>query len=77
VPSQKAQNIYNKAEFESSKHLHQTTCKTIEYLQQTMIETSYLGKNLINLLKQKVAQKVTIVLGYFILPKNHNVPKVA
>jgi hypothetical protein len=32
----KAQNIYNKAEFESSKHLHQTTCKTLEYLQQTM-----------------------------------------
>jgi hypothetical protein len=30
------------------------------------------------LLKQKVAQKVTIILGYFILSKNHNEPpKVA
>jgi hypothetical protein len=30
------------------------------------------------LLKQKVAQKVAIVLGYFILSKNHNEPpKVA
>jgi hypothetical protein len=30
------------------------------------------------LLKQKVAQKVAIILGYFILSKNHNEPpKVA
>jgi len=30
------------------------------------------------LLKQKVAQKVDIILGYFILSKNHNEPsKVA
>jgi hypothetical protein len=30
------------------------------------------------LLKQKVAQKVTIILGYFIISKNHNEPpKVA
>jgi hypothetical protein len=30
------------------------------------------------LLKQKVAQKVAIILGYFILSKNHNKPpKVA
>jgi hypothetical protein len=37
-----------------------------------------LGKNEINLLKQKVAQKVAIILGYFILSKNHNEPpKVA
>jgi hypothetical protein len=41
-------------------------------------ETAYLGKNVINLLKQKVAQKVVIILGYFIFSKNHNEPpKVA
>jgi hypothetical protein len=56
----KGQNIYNKAQFEGPKHL-QTT------------ETAYLGENLINLIKQKVA----IVLGYFIVSKNHKPPKVA
>ncbi len=41
-------------------------------------ETAYLGENLLNLLTQKVAQKVAIILGYFILSKNHNEPpKVA
>ncbi len=39
---------------------------------------AYLGENLIKLLKQKVVQRVAIILGYFILPKNHNEPlKVA
>jgi hypothetical protein len=32
----KGQNIYNKAQFESPKHLHQTTFETLKYLQQTM-----------------------------------------
>ncbi len=32
----KGQNIYNKAQFESPKHLHQTTFKTLKCLQQTM-----------------------------------------
>jgi len=32
----KGQNIYNKAQFESLKHLHQTTFETLKYLQQTM-----------------------------------------
>jgi hypothetical protein len=36
-PSQKGQNIYNKAQFESPKHLHQTTFKTLKCLQQTMV----------------------------------------
>jgi len=37
-----------------------------------------LGKNVINLLKPKVAQKGTIILGYFIIQKNNNeTPKVA
>jgi hypothetical protein len=35
-------------------------------------------KNVINLLQQKVAQNVTISLGYFIFSKNHNEsPKIA
>jgi hypothetical protein len=34
-------------------------------------------ENVINLLKQKVAQSVTISLGYFIFSKNHEPPKVA
>jgi hypothetical protein len=33
--------------------------------------------NLINLLKQEVPQKVAIILGNFILLKNHEPPKVA
>jgi hypothetical protein len=36
--------------------------KILKYLNKTCFETAYLGKNLINLLKQKVA----IILGYFI-----------
>jgi hypothetical protein len=40
--------------------------------------TAYLGEKSINLLKPKVAQKVVIILGYFILSKSHNEPpKVA
>jgi hypothetical protein len=35
-PSQKGHNIYNKVQFENTKHLHQTTFKTLKYLQQTM-----------------------------------------
>jgi hypothetical protein len=61
----KGQNIYNKAQFENPKHLHQTTFKTLKYLSTT----AYLGKNVINLLKQKVPQKVTIIFS-----KNHYVP---
>ncbi len=47
----KGQNIYNKARFESPKHLHQTTFEILKLLQQTMFETAYLGENVINLLK--------------------------
>ena len=31
--SKKGQNIYNKAQFENPKHLHQTTFETLKYLQ--------------------------------------------
>jgi len=34
-----------------------------------MFGIAYLGENLINLLKQKVAQNVTMSLGYFIFSK--------
>jgi hypothetical protein len=34
--SKRGQNGYNKAQFESPKHLHQTTFETLKYLQQTM-----------------------------------------
>ncbi len=43
--SKKGQNIYIKAQFESLKHLQQTTSETLK-----CFETAYLGKNLINLL---------------------------
>jgi hypothetical protein len=33
---------------------------------------AYLAENVINLPKQKVAQNVTISLGYFIFSNNHN-----
>jgi hypothetical protein len=59
----KGQNIYNKAQFESLKHLQQTTFETFNYLQQTANS----GENFINLPKQKVARKVAIILGYFII----------
>jgi hypothetical protein len=59
----KGQNIHNKAQFESPKHLHQTTFETLKYPQQTMFETGYLGESVKNLLKQKVAKNVSIILG--------------
>ena len=36
LQAKKGQNIYNKVQFESPKRLHQTTFKTLEYIQQTM-----------------------------------------
>jgi hypothetical protein len=68
TPSQKGQNIYNKASFERPKHLYQTTFETLTYV------TAYLNENVINLFNQNVAQNVTISLGYFIFSKP---PKVA
>jgi hypothetical protein len=34
----KGQNIYNKAQFENPKHLHQTTFKTFKYLQKQVLK---------------------------------------
>jgi hypothetical protein len=49
-------------------HQNQTIFETLKYLQQCF-ETAYLGENAINLIQHKVAQNVTISLGYFILSK--------
>jgi hypothetical protein len=38
-------------------------------------ECAYLNKNPIDLLKQKIAQNITITLGYFIHSKNNNEPQ--
>jgi hypothetical protein len=35
--SKKGQNMYNKAQFESPKHLQQNTFETLKYLQQTLL----------------------------------------
>ncbi len=40
-----------------------------------MQQTANLFENLIYLLEQKVAQKVAIILGYFILSKIHYEPQ--
>jgi hypothetical protein len=65
----KCQNIHIKTQFESLKHVHETTFVTLKYLQKTHLETTYLGYNVINLFKKKVAQNVNISLGYFIFQK--------
>jgi hypothetical protein len=59
----KAQNIYIKP-----------LLKPENTYNKPCFETVYLGQNEINLLKQKVAQNVTISLGYFIFSKNHISP---
>jgi hypothetical protein len=53
----------------------QNICITFEntYI-KPCFETTYLDENGINLLRQKVAQKVTIILGYFIFSKSHKEP---
>ncbi len=65
-----------KVKFESPKHLHQTTFVTLKF--KPCFEPALLGYNVKILLKQKVAQNVTIFLGYFIFTKNRTeLPKVA
>ncbi len=73
LQTKKKQNIHNKAQFESPKHLS-TTFETLKYLQKPYFGTAYLGENVINLLKQKIAQNVAISLGFLIFSKNHNEP---
>jgi hypothetical protein len=63
----KAQNVYNKMLWKPKNTYN-----------KPWLETTYLGETLINLLKQKVGPKVAIVLGNFILSKDHIEPtKVA
>jgi hypothetical protein len=59
----KAQNIYIKP-----------LLKPQNTFNKPCFETAYLCENVINLLKQKVAQNVAISLGYFIFSKIHNEP---
>jgi hypothetical protein len=52
--------------------------KSLNTYNKPCFELAYSGKNVIDLLKQKIAQNVAITLGYLIFSKNHNEPsKVA
>jgi hypothetical protein len=63
----KALNIYTKPLLKP-KNTYNKPC----------LETAYLGESVINSLGQKVAQNITLSLGYFIFSKNPNrPPKVA
>jgi hypothetical protein len=67
-PNSLRSKIYNKAWFKSPKFQHQNHFRNLITSQQTMFWNS----------RHKVAQNVTLSLGYFISSKNHNeVPKVA
>ncbi len=63
------QNIYNNAQFESPKHLHQTTLKPKNTYNKPCFESAYLGENVINLPQQNVAQNIPMSLGYVIFKK--------
>jgi len=69
--TQICQNIYNKAQFESPKHQRKATFRPKNTCNKSYFIIACLGENLKSLLKQKVAQKVAISLGYFI-SKSHN-----
>jgi hypothetical protein len=60
----KGQNIYN------LKTQNIYIKKLLNTYNKPCFETAYLGENGINLLQQKLAQKVTISLGYFMFLKN-------
>jgi hypothetical protein len=45
------QNIYIKAQFDSSKHCHQTTFENIKYLLLTVFQNRYKGEKIKSLLK--------------------------
>jgi hypothetical protein len=49
--------------------LHQTTFEPIDFYSKPCFVIAYLGANIKKLLKQKVAQNVTISFGYFFLAK--------
>jgi len=51
--SKKGQTIYNKTQFESPKHLHQTPFETLNTYNKPCFETAYLGGNEINLHNKK------------------------
>jgi hypothetical protein len=52
--------------------------KPLNTYNKPCFEHAYLGENVIDLPKQKIAQNVIFTLGYLIFKKNHNEPsKVA
>ncbi len=61
--------MYSKEQFESPKHLHETTFETLKYYNKQCFETTHLVENGMNLLKQKVAKNVAISLGYSTISK--------
>jgi hypothetical protein len=65
----KGQNIYNKAQFESPKHLRQTPFETLKYL-QPRFEVAYLGENEIkkNLKKEPKMLPFLWANSFFIEP---------
>ncbi len=69
LQGKRGQNICNKAQFESPKHLDETTFKPKNTYNKPCFETAYLGENVINLLQQKGAQNIPMSLGYFIFKK--------
>jgi hypothetical protein len=70
LQAKKGQNINLKAQNIYINHFWSLKIPT-----KTYFGTAYLSENVINLLKEKVAQNVAISLGYFIFSKNHNESK--
>jgi hypothetical protein len=70
----KSPNFYTKAQFESPKHVHQTTFENLK-----ISKTNYVFKLLIrvNFFKclSKNAQNIVICLGYSSFSKYYNEPK--
>ncbi len=71
------QHIYNKAQFESQRHLQQTTFE-LKYLQQTMLWNWLFRWKFNKFALTKSSPKSRHYFGLIILTKNHNEPpKVA
>ncbi len=51
--------------------------KSLNTYNKPCFELAYLGENVIDLLKQEIAQNVAITLGYLIFSKNHIYPSKA
>ncbi len=65
LQSKKGQNVYNKAQFESPKHQHQTTFETIIYIKTSHVLKLWSKCNEFSEAKSS-PKKFNISLGYFI-----------